>query len=130
MVGHGEKIGRKMQEAIAALIRCKTVGLAAAECGVSERSLLRWMKQPEFLAAYREARRQVVEQAIAQTQQAAAQAVETLVEALGADKASDRIRAAEAILDRALEGTQLLDLAERLAELEAAEAARRKRGRT
>ena len=69
MKGHGEKLTRKQEQAIAALLSEATVGTAAEKAGVGEVTLYRWLKLPDFLGAYREARREVVEKAVAQMQQ-------------------------------------------------------------
>ena len=57
MVGHGAKFGRKKEEAIAALLTQPSIEQAARVAGVGPKTLLRWLKLPEFQAAYREARR-------------------------------------------------------------------------
>jgi hypothetical protein len=56
MAGHGEKFGRKMEAAIAALLTARNTEEAAKVVGVSPKTLLRWQKLPEFERAYREAR--------------------------------------------------------------------------
>jgi hypothetical protein len=56
MAGHGEKLGRKQEDAIAALLSQRTVEEAAHVTGVGVRTLLRWMKIPEFDADYRRVR--------------------------------------------------------------------------
>ena len=70
MTGHGAKFGRKQEEAIAALLTHRSIEEAAKACGIAPRTLLRWLKVPEFKAAYRAARREAVGQAIARVQQA------------------------------------------------------------
>jgi hypothetical protein len=118
MAGHGEKLTRKQEQAVAALLGKATLAEAAAEAGVSERALRGWMKDPGFSRAYAEARRAVLEASIGRLQQATGEAVETLRACLQAKRDSDRIRAAVAILDQALKGAELMDLAGRLEELE------------
>ena len=61
--GHGAKFGRKMEEAIVALLTRRNIEEAANAVSVSVKTLLRWQKLPEFAAAYREARRAGVSQA-------------------------------------------------------------------
>ena len=61
MIGHGAKFGQKMEQAIAALLSHRSVEEAARAIGVGVNTLSRWMKQPEFEAALREARRRVSE---------------------------------------------------------------------
>ncbi len=131
MKGHGEKFGRKEEQAIVALLTRPTVAEAAKACAVSEVTLWRWMQQPEFTERYRAARRQVLEQAIAQLQQASGEAVETLRRNLTCTVASVEVRAALAIIDQAVKGAEVLDLETRIAALEttAAEAVSRKGAR-
>jgi hypothetical protein len=112
----------KQDRAVAALIAHPTFEAAAASLGTHERTVRRWLAQPAFARAYRQARRRVVEDAVARLQKASTAAVMTLALALRADRATDRIRAAVAILDRGLKGVELFDLAERVETLEAAAA--------
>jgi hypothetical protein len=110
-------LGRKQEQAIAALLEKPTLGEAATAAGVDEKTLRRWLALPDFLAAYRQARAQVVEASIARLQQASGQAVDALTQCLSADRACDRIRAAVAILEHAHRGVELMDLAGQVAEL-------------
>jgi hypothetical protein len=57
MTGHGAKFGRKKEEAIVALLTQRNLEESARSIGIDPKTLLRWMKEPEFDAAYREARR-------------------------------------------------------------------------
>ena len=50
--GHGEKLTRKQEQAVAALLEQPTVLRAATVAGVSERTLRLWLKDPGFKAAY------------------------------------------------------------------------------
>jgi hypothetical protein len=74
MAGHGSKIGRKQEDAIAALLTQRNVEEAARAAGISVRTLLRWLKLPEFQTAYRQARRDAFGQATARLQQGASAA--------------------------------------------------------
>ncbi len=65
MTGHGAKFGRKKEDAIVALLTTRTVEEAARVVGVSTKTLLRWMKEPEFDTAYRAAKRAAFGQTIA-----------------------------------------------------------------
>lgn len=69
MSGHGTKLGRKLEDAVAALLTQRNVEEAARSIHVSTATLMRWQKLPEFQAAYREARRAAYGQAIARLQQ-------------------------------------------------------------
>ena len=50
-------LGRKQEDAIAALLTQRNIEEAAKAAGISARTLLRWLKLAEFQTAYREARR-------------------------------------------------------------------------
>jgi hypothetical protein len=112
------KSTRSQEAAIVALLAEPTHTAAARAAGISLATLQRWLSMPAFLAAYRAARRQVVEQAVAQSQRAAGEAIETLRANLTAQRPADQIRAARAVIDYALRGLEVTDLVERVAELE------------
>jgi phage terminase small subunit len=122
MTGHGEKLSRKQDQAITALVTCPSITAAAAQCGLAEVTLRRWLKQDGFQQTYREARRQVVQQAVVQVQHATSTAVQTLLAVMQdtAAPASARVSAAKAIFETALKGIELEDLEARIAALEAA----------
>jgi hypothetical protein len=122
MVGHGTKFGRKKEEAIAALLSQRNLDDAARTIGVAPNTLMRWMKEPEFDTAYREARRAAFGQSLARLQQAASAAVSTLLKIMvdASAPASTRVRAADSVLDHAAKGIELEDIEARVAVLEAA----------
>ncbi len=122
MAGHGSKLGRKQEDAIAALLSQRNIDEAASAAGVGTRTLLRWMKIPEFDAAYREARRQAYGQSISRLQQGSAAAATTLLKVMidPATPSSTRVRAAEAVLSHAAKAIEIEDIDARLRELEAA----------
>lgn len=100
----------KQERLLLALLIEPTHEAAAAKAGISPATLRRWLRQPEFIRAYRVARRQLVETAIGKLQQASSEAVDTLRDALTSDHPGTRVKAAVAILDRAYHGTEMLDL--------------------
>ncbi len=120
MKGHGSKFGRKKEEAIAALLTQRTTEEAARQIGIANSTLLRWMKEPEFQVAYREARRAAFSQSISRLQQASGTAVSALLKVMvdPATPASARVRAADCVLDHAAKAIELEDIEARLAELE------------
>lgn len=122
MAGHGSKFGRKMEAAIAALLSQRNQDEAAKMAGVSKRTLIRWLKLPEFQAAYLAARRAAMCQASARLQQAAGAAVSALFKVMVDPDAPPavRVRAADCILARAHQGLENEDLEVRLAALERA----------
>src|SRR5690348_1827007 len=102
MRGHGEKLTRKQEQAIAALLAEPTLSAAACRCGVSESTLYRWVHAQSFQAAYRSARRSVVDAAIGHLQQAAADAVGCLRRNLACGTPGVEVRAAAVILEQVL----------------------------
>jgi hypothetical protein len=48
IVGHGAKIGRKQEDAIAAFLTQPTPAEAARQTGVGEKTLRRWLQEPGF----------------------------------------------------------------------------------
>ena len=122
MAAHGSKLGRKQEEAIAALLSQRSIEDAARACGLGARTLLRWLKLPEFNAAYREARRAAFSQSIARLQQATTAAVSTLLKVMVDPNtpASTRVRAADSVLDHSAKSIEIEDIEARVAELERA----------
>ena len=126
--GHGSKLSRKQEQAIEGLLSEPTVQRAAQRAGVGYRTLKTWLSSdPAFVAAYRAARRQVVEGAITQLQQATRAAVRTLRRNLRCGNPGVEVKASQVILDQAVKAVELLDLEERLAALE--RAAKERQGR-
>ena len=120
MKGHGSKFGRRKEVAIAALLSTRTLDEAAREAGVSARTLLRWMKIPEFRDEWLAARRHAASQAMARLQNAAGAAAAVVLKSLGDPNlsAATRFKAAQYILDKGREGFELEDLEIRISRLE------------
>ena len=122
MTGHGSKFGRKKEEAIAALLTQRNVEDAARSIGVAPKTLLRWMKEPEFESAYRATRRDAFRQSIARLQQATSAAVTTLLKVMvdPGTPASTKVRAADSVLNHAAKAIEIEDIEARVTELERA----------
>ena len=120
MTGHGSKFGRKQEEAIAALLTQRNIEEAAGAVGIAAKTLLRWMKEPEFDAAYRKARRSAFSQSVARLQQGTSAAAATLLKTMidPNTPASVRVRAAEAIFNHAAKAIEIEDIEARVSELE------------
>jgi hypothetical protein len=116
MAGHGEKLSRRQEQAIAALLTAPTVKAAAQAARVSEKTLRGWMCDEPFDAAYRAARRQAVDHAVTLLQRLCCRAVKTLARAMRSDNPNVQLRAATTVLEMAMRGVELGDLA---AEVEA-----------
>lgn len=106
--------------AIIALLTAPTIEDAAKEAGVSDTTLYRWLKLPEFQEELRETKKQAVNLALTKLQHSTTAAVQVLQD-VAEDKdapASARVSAAKGILDMALKAVELDDLIQRLKKLE------------
>ena len=120
MKGHGEKLSRNQDRAIAALLVHASMSEAAGAAGIGDVTLWRWMQIPEFKEQYRLARREAVSQAVGHLQGACSVAVVALKD-IAQDvncPASARVSAARTGLELAIKGVELEDLAARVEELE------------
>src|ERR1035438_9421111 len=108
MTGHGAKFGRKMEQAIAALLTRPSIEDAARLAGVGEKTLRRWLREPQFEVRYLRARREVVSQTIARMQQATGAAGVTILKLMTDPNvpAAVRLRAAECVFDLAVKGIE------------------------
>lgn len=122
------QITLKQERAIAALLTEPMIKKAAETAGVGLRTLTRWMSQPDFKRAFREARKVAFMQAISLTQRYTPLAVHTLAKVMNDPAApyAAKVSAAAAILKFGRESIELDDLAYRV---EALEAEQRDRGR-
>ena len=115
--GHGEKLTRKAEQAIAALLEHPTMAEAAKACGVSERSLWRWLQRDDFQKRYRAAQRAVVDSAITKLQAATVRAVETLERNLNCGNFFAENAAAQAILTHSFKAIEVRELQEQIDEI-------------
>ncbi len=108
------------QRAVAALLGARDVREAAKTAGVSERTLWRWLKEPVFAAALKQATQTCIEQATRRLVGGTQEALDTLWQVMKDDKApsSARLRAATAWLDYHHTFRELDDIEARLAALE------------
>lgn len=122
MAGHGEKLSRKREQAIAALLAQPTIAKAAEACGVGERTLHRWLADPDFAQRYAVARRDVLRQGIGRLVGALPRAVQVLDEVMTASDApaAVRVSAARVVVSGWQAAHDADDLEERIAALEQA----------
>jgi len=122
MATAGSKFTRKKEEAIAALLSQRNIEEAAKSIGIGTQTMLRWLKVPEFDAAYRQARRAAFSQSTARLQQATSAAVSTLLKLMVDTNTppSVRVRAADSVLDHAKQAIEIEDVEVRMAALEQA----------
>jgi hypothetical protein len=116
MTGTGKV--RKREQAIAAMLEYPTITAAASAVGIGEKTLRRWLAEPEFQGDYRAVREQAVRMAVGRLQGLLSTATETLQRAMTCGTPTTEVRAAVALIEHGFKGTELLDLAERVAALE------------
>jgi hypothetical protein len=117
--GHGEKFSRKREAAIASLLEHPSLAAAAEHCGISQRTIRRWLRDEEFSKQCRAERSRLLETTTNMLRAKSAEAVQVLVD-LSNDKAAPpavRVSAARSVISLAI-GAEMLELEERLSELE------------
>ena len=82
MSGNVTKLKPKQEAAIAALLSNRSVEDAAHTVKIAPRTLYRWLKEADFDAAYRQARRSAFGQCVARLQQASSAAVSVMLKIL------------------------------------------------
>jgi hypothetical protein len=120
---HGATPGRlppKQLKAVEALLVTGGVAAAATAAGVSRATLHRWLREPAFAAAVREAEATALDELSRSLVGLGRTAVATLAKAMGDPSVpwSTRVRAADAALGRLLQLRELATLEARVSELE------------
>ena len=110
----------RQRKAIEALLTTGDVAAAARDAGISRDSLYRWLKQPAFLAAVREAEAAALDELSRMLVRLGRTATGTLAKAMtdAATPMSTRVRAADVSLSRLLQLRELATLEARVTELE------------
>src|SRR5919106_574756 len=103
MSGSEEKmLSGNQVRALSALLSQPTLALVAAQVGVTERTLYRWLAEDDtFKAEYLKLRREVLSNAVFQLQKASNNAVNTLISVMNDSEspASARVAAAVKVLE-------------------------------
>src|ERR1017187_214063 len=122
MSGNVTKLKPKQEEAIIALLSSRTVEDAARAVKITPRTLYRWLNEPGFAAAYRQARRTAFAQCTARLQQASNAAASVLLRVMtdAATPAAVKVRASDSVLHHAEKASEIEDIEARVAELERA----------
>lgn len=117
----GPQLSSRQQRALSALLQAPSVPQAATAARVGLSTLRRWLQtDAAFQQAYREARRQCVQQAVAVAQRFSTTAVASLL-TIARDPeapASARVSEASRLLDTALKGVEMDDIEQRLQAVE------------
>jgi hypothetical protein len=110
----------RQRRAVEALLATGEVSAAAKDAGVHRDTLLRWLRQPAFREAVREAEARALDDLSRLLVRLGRTAVATLAKAMsdGTTPAATRVRAADAALGRLLQLRELATLEARVAELE------------
>jgi hypothetical protein len=125
--GHGSQFGTKMELAVAALLTEQTFAAAAAKVGISERALRDWVKTADFQKVFRDARTKALAHALGRLQAVTVKAVAKLEKVIDGADDGLAVKAATSILGHTLKAVETLDLAERVAAVEAMLASKEKR---
>jgi hypothetical protein len=117
---HAGTLTAKQLRAIEALLKEPTTVAAAKAAKVSEATIFRWLADPLFDQAYRQARGRLLESTLTALQCASGDAVQTLRGILSDPlaQAPARVSAARAILEFSLKAKEVLEVEERLRTLE------------
>jgi len=119
--GRGGKSAAVREQAVLALLSEKTLGAAAARCGVNEKTLRRWLKSDEvFKADYADARQATFEAGMGRIQALTARAVDTFKDLLDATEyPSVRLGAARTVAELAIHQHDADTILRKLDEIEA-----------
>lgn len=117
---HEPELTANQEAAILAMISEPTRAKAAARVGVDGATLWRWCQDPTFRRRLNAARTEMIEAAMRELQGAAMVAVGTLRTVAGDDTAphAARVGAARTIIELAIKGHELLDINDRINQLE------------
>lgn len=117
--GHGEKLSRRAEAAIAALLSHATISAAAESAGVSKTTLWRWLQRDDFRHRLKAAQETVFETALNTLQGSITDAVNCLRNNLTCKSPSVQVQAARSLVEYALKTHDLLDLRTRISDVEA-----------
>jgi mannitol-specific phosphotransferase system IIBC component len=106
------------EKVLIALLETPSIREAAKISGICEGTIYSYLKDKEFLSEYRNARRQTVETAIAQMQNAASEAVARLKELQYSENPAVAARCAQIIFENSVKGLETTDILQRLETLE------------
>lgn len=112
------EISAKQEKLIGLLLTERTIDAACQKAKVNAATYWRWMKDDDFLREYRRMRRGILENTVAKLQSSTYQAIDTLERNLNCENPASEIRAAQIILEQSLKGLELLDVENRLENLE------------
>lgn len=130
MSGSSDKLGRKKEAAVLTPLSTRTVEEAVRVARLNPRTLYRWLREADFAAACREAKRAAFGQAVARLHHLSSAAVSTLGKVMldAGTPPSTRVRAADSILNHTIKAIEIEEISARLAALERGLEARKNAG--
>src|SRR5262245_21730950 len=115
--GHGERLSRQQELAIAYLLTTPNFAAAAPKLKVHPNTLRLWFQQPAFKAAYDKAVADLCGAAIRSVQAGVVEAVEAMRKDLKkCEDFADRLQAAQLLLDVGVRVGEGVDLVQRIEE--------------
>ena len=111
----------KQEKALASLLSQPTIGLAASQAQIGERTLTRWLGEDSaFKSEYLRLRREVLNNAVFQLQKACNHAVNVLISVMHDPEkpANARVSAAVKVLELSFKAVETEDIEQRLTALE------------
>lgn len=117
---HRKRLTPRQRKAIEALLTTGDKTAAAEAAGVQRQTIYRWLKLPHFRAALAEAEAEALASLSRALVRLGDNATATLEQAMGDDESSwsVKVRAADVVLSRLLQLRELVDLEQRVSELE------------
>lgn len=116
-----QEISSKQHRAIASILSARTMGEAALQAGIGERTLYRWLSEPGFRQELKEAENSLITDTARRLVSGQGKALDTLEELINhATKESERRLAAQAWMEFVIRWHELSDIDTRLRELEKA----------
>ena len=111
---------RNREVALQKLLNNPNISQVATEIGVNEKTIRRWLQEPEFAAQLTEARRDITQGLIRLIIARSQKSIEVLDEVMSNQKASPyaRVQAAKTLLDNALKAIETQEILSRIEELE------------
>lgn len=116
--GHGERLSRDQEKAIAALLISPNVASAATVVGCHPNTIRNWQRQPAFAEAYQAARSELLGRTVAKLQDSLFAVVDALTRDLADADPAVRHKAAELLLVHSLRASEIERLAGRFDDLE------------
>lgn len=110
----------KQEALIAAMLETPKISQAALKAGIPHQTARRWVRLPAFQSAYKAAQRDLFDRALNGLMLKVDRAIETLDTVMGDEEApaGARLRAAQIILEQAIQVHKMADLEAKYNELE------------